>query len=228
MTDQLRKFRYYLEIISVPIFAWLVIHLAGHGAMLLKEGKHEHEEHGHDEHAHEVGLDLDFLLSTEVLAGLIALILFAWIWHRPAMKKLVPCSHDHCHHTAIWPHILASGAFVFHFFPESQIRYEILHDFDWSSVLNMVGAFGFLSHFAIDLILIFMLSQFWKKSWQRWTSGLLMLGVWALAFWVGERGGLHIEGIGEPIILIVSAFLLAMFVHKPEKPTLNCHDCCED
>jgi len=227
MKTSLRQFRYYLEILSVPIFAWLVIHLSGHGLMLLKGG--DHDEHGHeeahDEHGHEAGIDLEFLLSTEFLAGVLALILFAWIWHRPFMKKLVPCSHDKCHHTSIWPHLLASVAFVFHFFPESQIRYELLHDFDWSSILNIVGAFGFVSHFFIDLILILMLSQFWKEAWQRWVSGLSMLAVWALAFWVGERGGFHVEGLGEPIILIVSAFLLAMFIHKPEQPTPDCSDC---
>jgi len=225
MNQRLRKFRYYLEIISVPIFAWLVIHLAGHGMMLLKGGEHGHEDHGHDEHAHEAGINLEFFLSTEVLAGVVALLLFAWIWHRPLMKKLVPCSHDHCHHATIWPHILASVAFVFHFFPESKIRYELLHDFDWASIANIVGAIGFFSHFAVDLILMFMLSQFWAKRWQRWTSGVLMFATWVLAFRVGEKGGLPIEGIGEPIVLLISAFLLAMFVHMPEKPKLDCASC---
>ena len=168
----LTLYRYYLEILAVPVFAFLVIHLSGHGLMLLADLEHDHgshgahneevypdehhedeeghdghgdeEEHqdehegeqhhdedeheeshteevagGHESHGHGEGLSIEYLLSTEVLGGILALILFVWLWHLPGLKKLVPCSHDHCHHKTIWPHVAATVAFAFHWFPEA-------------------------------------------------------------------------------------------------------------
>lgn len=276
----LTHFRYYLEIISVPVFAFLVIHLAGHGLMLIKDPDHHHGSHGHEVHEnhegeteeahaedegeethsdendqhededheeeadhdeagmvhadddydehndeHQSPLSLEFLLSTEILGGILALILFIWVWHSPLMKRLVPCSHDHCHHKTIWPHLLATGAFVFHFFPESAVRYELLKDIDWQDLWNIAGVIGFASHFLVDLIIMVLLAIFWPQIWMRILSFVTIFFFWVLAFYIGEQGGFHLPGISEAIMLIASAFLLAMFVHKPHKPKPVCKNC---
>lgn len=276
----LPQLRYYLEIISVPVFAWLIIHLSGHGLMLLKDHDHNHSTHNehhvekqheektlkseaheadhdeheqdkheaetlisqedsdhedehestiaptdeHDDHGHGE-LSLDYLLSTEVLGGLLALLFFTWLWHQKPLKTLVPCSHDHCHHKTVWPHVAATIAFVFHWFPESAVRHELLHDFDWHSLANLAGAIGFASHFLVDFIVMILLITFWPQWWQRLALGAVMVVAWGGSFWLGENGGLGLEGVAEPIVLLVSAFLLAMFVHKPHKPEPVCKTC---
>jgi|GEM_PF-1293852 len=273
-------YRYYLEMLAVPVFAFLVIHLAGHALMLVADPEHDHgshgshqeevheegehhdeddenhkEEHddhleaehedeqhedeshedheghaegaanGHDDHGHGEGLSLEYFLSTEVLGGLLALILFAWLWHLPVLKKLVPCSHDHCHHKTVWPHVLATVAFAFHWFPEAQVRYELLSDFSQVNWLDIVAVIGFASHFLVDAIILILLVSFWPQLWQRLGLGILLAGVWATSFWVGHHGGFHLEGAAEPLVLLISAFLLTMFVHKPHKPEPACTSC---
>ena len=266
-------YRYYLEILAVPVFAFLVIHLSGHALMLVADPEHDHGSHanhaeeihedehgddqhdddheekeheieedhhdeedehneyqeaaagGHDDHGHGEGLSLTYLLSTEVLGGVLALILFAWLWHLPALKKLVPCSHDHCHHKTVWPHVAATVAFAFHWFPEAQVRYELLHDFSSVNWLDIVAVIGFASHFIVDAIILVLLVSFWPQMWQKLGLGFVLAAVWAASFWVGHNGGLHIEGAAEPLVLLVSAFLLAMFVHKPHKPEPACTSC---
>lgn len=224
----LASLRYYLELISVPVFAWLVIHLSGHGLMLLKEAEHGHEEAGHEaaetgEHA--FSLNLDFILSAEVLAGVLALVFFVWLWHRKPLKRFVPCSHDHCHHKSIWPHLLASVAFVFHWFPESTLRFELLNEFSAQSFANIVTALGFLSHFLVDIVVLVLLVTYWPHRWQKSLAFGIMLWFWVLSFWVGEKGGLNLTGAPEPMVMLISAFLLAMFVHKPHKPKPDCKTC---
>ena len=236
MLKFLPRFRYYLELISVPVFAFLVLHLGGHGLMLLKDSEHDHsdhDDHGHGAHEGESGhaehgfsLDLDFLLSTETLGGLLLLMAFVWCWHRPQLKKLVPCSHDHCHHKTAWPHLLASAAFVFHFFPESTIRHDIIQDLSLDSAISLAGAIGFLSHFFVDIIIMVLLSLFWEKSWQKLLSLGTIIAFWIWSFVIGASGGFHIEGMSEAVILILSAFLLAMFIHYPHKPVIEkCSTC---
>ncbi|NCP67323.1 hypothetical protein GW756_04445 [bacterium] len=243
--NKLPYFRYYLELISVPVFAWLVIHLSGHGLMLLKDSEHEHESHtateihqteagiteaeDHDDHSDEhlelELLDLDFWLSGEVLGGLLVLLLFVWVWHRRPLKRFVPCSHDHCHHKNIWPHLLASAAFVFHWFPESRLRFDLLSNFSAHNFESIVTAMGFLSHFMVDIMVMILLINYWPKRWQKSLALGLMLWFWVLSFWIGERGGLYLTGLSEPLVLLISAFLLAMFVHMPHKPKPVCKTC---
>jgi len=176
---KLPQLRYYLEIISVPVFAFLVVHLAGHGMMLLKDSHHSHEHETHNENL----LNFDFLFSAEILGGILALLFFIWIWHLPVMKKFVPCSHDHCHHLHIWGHLAATGAFLFHFFPESVIRYEMLQDFNWHNLLNVIGGIGFFSHFLVDIIVMFLLASFWKKPWQKFLSFGFIVSIFCFLYW---------------------------------------------
>jgi hypothetical protein len=181
----------------------------------------------HADHAHAAfsPLELDFWLSTEFLGGLLALIFFVWIWHRKPFKRFVPCSHDHCHHKTIWPHLLASVAFVFHWFPESRLRYDLLNSFSVHNFSDVLTALGFLSHFLVDIIVLVLLLTYWPKAWQKSLAFGIMLWFWVISFWVGEQGGLYLTGLSEPLILLFSAFLLAMFVHQPHKPAPECKTC---
>ena len=157
--------KYYLEIISIPIFAYLVFHLAGHSfAEFFTEG-HAHEEHAHGESK-----------ILEIAAGVFALIIFTLIWNTKKMKKFVPCTHTHCHNEKIFGHILASIILFSTSFPESAIRYNFIESFDFVSILSFVGAVAFTSHFFIDVIIIFLISSYWKNTWQKITSVILMIG----------------------------------------------------
>jgi hypothetical protein len=220
----LMLYRYWLEMLAVPMFAFLVIHLSGHGLMLLSDSEHVHE--GHDVET-EVSFGISSFLTVEVLGGILALIFFVWVWHRGFMKKFVPCSHDHCHHKTVWPHLLAALAFVFHFFPESEIRSEMMRDFDFHSLLSLSGLLGFFSHFLVDLIIAILLSSFWPKTWQKVSFFLALSACWILAFYWAESEIFHLEGLAEPVVLLLSAFLLSMFVHKPHKPKPVCTHCSD-
>ena len=267
----LSQLRFYLELISVPVFAWLVIHMSGHGLMLLKDPHHSHDHHaettyevhadenhteershedesheeehhgdehknthddhakesytGHDAHDHGAFIGLNYWLSAEVLGGILALVFFVWLWHTQYLKPFVPCSHDRCTHKAIWPHLFATVAFVFHWFPESKLRHDLLAEFNAHRAEDIITALGFASHFLVDVIVLILLSSFWPKLWQKLFSGGLLLVFWALSVWVGKKGGLALSGISEPVILIFSAFLLAMFVHRPHRPEPECATC---
>ena len=205
--------RYYLEIISVPIFGLLVLHLSKNGLEILWNPYFT---------------DANEAFFITYGGGLLALVFFIWVWHRPTMKILVPCSHDHCHHRTAWPHLLASSAFLLHLFPESDVRYEILENFTTDSLLSLASALGFASHFLVDVIVIVLLTSFWKKHWQKLLSLLIMIGIWVYSFWVGQQGGLALTGVSEPILLLVSAFLLTMFVHRPHKPKPVCKTCTHE
>ena len=84
--DKLANLRYYFEIISIPIFAYFVIHLVGHGFLSLQDVHHTHAHHG--DHA--------TFFSPDFFAGVAGLVVFTAIWNLKFMKKFVPCSHDHC------------------------------------------------------------------------------------------------------------------------------------
>lgn len=211
----LLKIRYYLEIIAVPAFIFLVIHMAGHGLTLFHEADHHHDE----------GFHLDHLWSAEFLFGLVFMFIFVGIWHLKFMKKLVPCSHDHCHHLSVWSHGAAILAFIFHFFPESAIRHDFMSSFEWTSVLSLAGGIAFFTHFLVDVIIMFLLSKYWKKTWQQGASFIIIVICWFASFWVGSHGGFHLPHWSEGMVMMVSAFLLAMFVHVPHKPVVECHSC---
>lgn len=194
--------------ISVPIFAFLVVHLSGHGMMLFLEEGHTHE---HDEHHL-----LDMIFNTEILSGILLLILFVWLWNRPGLKKWVPCCHTNCSHTSKISHIMATVAFCLHFFPEAGIRHEMFMDAFDGNTLHLIGAAGFLAHFLIDIIIAVILSSFWKKP-QAAFSFLIIAASWMTAFLNAENfSGIFSES-AEGVVFLVSAFLLAMFVHKPHR-----------
>ncbi len=241
------QFRYYLEIIALPAFIFLVIHLAGHGMMAFVEEGHHHGHHEvehHEEMHHEAGQEeevpheeehqelfdlhelIESFFTVEVLSGILLLLLFVWIWHRPAFKKWVPCQHEHCHHKLKIPHLLAIFALCLHFFPEAGVRHVLLEKvFATGSVENILGFVGFVAHFFVDVIIALVISLYWKTRCGFFLSFVGIAVVWILAFWVGGHVAENISHEAEGILFLVSAFLLAMFVHKPHKPVTECQDC---
>ncbi|MCF7917530.1 hypothetical protein K9L27_00805 [Candidatus Gracilibacteria bacterium] len=227
MRTFLFQIRYYLELIALPAFIFLVIHLSGHGLVALTEKNHDHEHH---EEIH-TGIDFDIhelaekILTVEILGGILLLIFFTWLWHRPNLKKWVPCNHDHCHHKPEIPHLLAIFALCLHFFPEAGIRYELLQKAFEGGILNILGLLGFGAHFLVDVIVAGLISSYWSTSWARWTSFGVIALVWLVALGVSESFMDTIPSSAEPILFLISAFLLSMFVHKPHKPIKECHHC---
>jgi len=207
--NTLFKIRYYLEIIALPAFVYLVAHLSGHGLTLLVSGDHEHNHH---EETHSL---IETIFSVEVLNGILALILFTWLWHRPNLKKWVPCNHDHCHGELPISHVLATVALCLHFFPEAAIRHELIDDYD--STLGLIGLVGFGAHFLVDIIVSVSLSSYWKTKKGFWISLGLITATWFAAFFFAESLLGHLPHSVEGILFVVSAFLLAMFIHKPHK-----------
>ena len=132
----LRTVRYWVEIFSLPFFIYLVIHLSGHGAVVLVDGDHEShdsfaesQEHHSDEASNYDDVELTHqkdmhhssgtqdvhseYISEELLFGTLFLLVFIWIWHRKGMRRLVPCTHEHCHsHILILVHVFAIFAFT--------------------------------------------------------------------------------------------------------------------
>jgi hypothetical protein len=195
--------------------------LGGHGlTSLIGTPEKLNSEHA-ETHIQTIEFDwheaVEWLISLETLSGIWLLAIFVWVWHRPKLKKLVPCSHDHCQHLAIWPHIFASMAFVFHFFPEAGIRQQLIANFQWGDFVTIAGLVGFLAHFFVDIVVIILLSSFWPEWWQKISSFTLLAGLWLLSFWVGTSFHWEELPVSEGVILLISAFLLAMFVHKPHK-----------
>lgn len=264
----LTKARFYLELIALPFFIYLVIHMGGHGLMLLVEPDHDHghhvesthheeephadevhredhEEEAHEEHENEAHQDDHDeahdeekhtdeehheehnehhpFINTEVLGGVLLLIFFAWIWHRPALRKWVPCIHECCDHDKVpWTHILATFAFVLHFFPEAEIRHNLLEGLSVESFITAAGLIAFAAHFLVDIIVGINLSLYWHRPIHTIVSFLVIVGAWVGAFMIGEHSSLEFHGTAEGILMLVSAFLLSMFVHKPHRTKPNC------
>ncbi len=228
MNQTLLKLRYYLEIIAVPVFVWLVAHLSGHGLMILLESGYDHAHH-HGRHEGRHGFDLpamlEFFLTVEVLSGVLILLLFTWLWHLPALKKWVPCSHEHCHGEVPISHTLAIVALCLHFFPEAGVRHELFHGMMSGEMISILGVIGFSAHFFIDVIVALMVSSYWKTKQGFALSFGSIAVVWLVAFFTAEPFVDHIPTSAEGILFLMSAFLLAMFVHKPHHPVLNCEGC---
>ena len=212
MSNALLRFRYYLEMIAVPVFLWLVIHMSGHGAILLGE----HHGHAHA-HSHEEAL-------IELVIGVVMALVFIWIWHRPKFKKWVPCSHDHCHDELPVPHILATAALCLHFFPESVIRGQLIEGAMEGQALQLVALIGFIAHFLIDVIVAIVLSSHWPTKSGFYWSLLVIAGAWTLAFYSAPDLMANTPAKMEGVLLLVGAFLLSMFIHKPHKPK-ECAKC---
>ncbi len=205
--------RYYLEIVSVPIFIFLTLHLINIFLSSFGSFSHDHD-HSHDNF---FSIIVDFFSLQNLLAILI-LGLFVNVWHNPKMKNFVPCSHSVCTHKEKIGHFLASLAFIFHLFPESIIRYQIISDFQTGDFLIILASVGFLTHFLIDIIIVFLLSSFfWRKNFQKLVSFFIFFIFWLFSLWVGKNGGMNLGNSLEPVLFLISAFLLSMFIHKPHK-----------
>lgn len=235
--------RFFFELLALPFFIFLVIHMAGHGAMLLFEGDEhnhsfEHEDEAvfvsemegvetlHDE-THQETHDFS-LLSEEGLFGLLFLLVFVWIWHRPTLHRWVPCAHEHCHTEKRLVHLLAIGAFCIHFFPEAGVRHELLDTFTTASFLSLAALFGFVSHFLVDLIVAVILASYFHKPAEQILALLLITALWILAYFSGSALFVWMSHGVESVIYLLGAFLLAMFIHLPHPPKKHCETCeCE-
>ncbi len=213
------RLRFLFELLALPFFIFLVIHLAGHGSMLFFDAEHEHTH----EHDHSV----EAFFSEEILFGILFLIIFVGIWSLPALKKWVPCRHEHCHTESSSPtHYLAIIAFCLHFFPEAGVRHEIFSSFSLSDFLSLSAAIGFFSHFLVDIIVAVLLVSYFSSRKKAVLTFAGIVLVWILAFFVGSRFFDLLPHLAEGFIFLLSAFLLAMFVHFPHFPKScgKCHD----
>jgi len=207
----LPRFRFFLELLALPFFIFLVAHLAGHGSMLLFESEHTH------------GASESFW-SEETLFGILFLVIFTGIWHLRAFRKWVPCQHEHCHIESSRAHFFAILAFCLHFFPEAGVRHELFSEFSANDALSISAMIGFVSHFLVDVIVaILLVSYFASRTKTLLTFGGIVLA-WILAFFVGARFSEVLPGSAESAIFLVSAFLLAMFIHLPHPPK-DCGKC---
>jgi len=212
------RLRYILEIIAFPAFAFLVVHLSGHGVTLFLEGENDHHEHG--------GEHIEDFFSFELLAGILLALLFAKIWSFPAFKKWVPCRHEHCQHAPSLPHIIATIAFCLHFFPEAIVRHALIENALQGEVISLISIIGFATHFLVDILVTFVLSFRWVKTTQKILSITFIVFLWGIAFWGSNHLNIEIlSPLGEGLLFLLSAFFLAMFLHKPHKPISHCHNC---
>jgi len=218
MKTSLLLTRYYLEILALPAFVFLVIHLSGHGIGILLFGEdHEHESTD--------TMAIQNLYSLEVLIGLFFLFLFTWLWHRPILKKWVPCTHEHCHSEYKTAHILAIVAFCIHFFPEAGVRKILLENAFSGEVISVLGIIAFAAHFLVDILVTISLSGYFPTQREKILSVMIIVVVWTLAFFSGEHFAENIPSAAEGVVFVFSAFLLAMFVHMPHKPVIRCETC---
>ncbi|MCF7812530.1 hypothetical protein K9M59_02960 [Candidatus Gracilibacteria bacterium] len=232
--NTLSRFRYWLEIIALPVFLFLVIHLAGHGITIFLQGESPSHDHVHhleesisaEDHGEKEPV-LEKFFNEEVLSGILLMILFVWIWHRPALKKWIPCAHDHCHHhhDGKTPHILAIVALCLHFFPEAGARQALLQNFHQGEIITLLGLIGFAAHFLVDVIVAVLISSYWKTFGRFWLSLGIITAFWFTALFFGQYIIHHIPPHAEGSLFLVSAFLLAMFIHMPHRPIQSCHHC---
>ena len=220
----LLQLRYWLEIVALPIFVFLVIHLAGEGFWSLLEGAHEHVSL-HEEESFRESL-LEFFWSKEVLVGVLLCLLFIRLWRKTFLKKWVPCAHEHCHHEVNKvPHVLAILVLCVHFFPEAGIRYSLLTEVQGGGFLNVLGVIGFLAHFLVDIIVMIFLSLYWKSRASSVISFFMIFFCWVVALLIGDQVISFFPESIEGGILLVGAFFLAMFIHMPHKPIASCKAC---
>ncbi len=202
------KIRYWLELIALPTFAFLVFHMTGHAIQDLVLEKLNNET---------------WKNFAENLAGIGLLIIFVWLWHRPFLKKWVPCSHTHCageKDSSAIPHLIAILTLCLHFFPEAAVREVLLKNFAEKEAF--VGLIGFISHFFVDVIVAVLISSYWQKPFQQIISFLFMAGIWILAYYTGQDFLNLIPEHWQGLLFLIGGFFLAMFVHMPHQPVSAC------
>lgn len=188
--------------------------------------KELHEELLHeDEHPFEISEIGHFFWNLEFTSGIFFLILFAWLWHQPSLRKWVPCTHEHCHSESQAAHILAIVAFCLHLFPEAGVRNALFDGAFGGEIIHALGWIAFAAHFLVDVIVILVLSSYFGTKKQFGLSLVVIAITWMVAFILGEQLTNNIPASAEAILFLVSAFLLAMFVHKPHRPVTECKTC---
>ncbi len=213
---KLQYVRYILEMIAFPFFAFLVFHFAAHGTKSLVTALNGQ----------------NFLENFEwfpMAMGIILLGLFFWAWQQPALKRLTPCAHEHCHPGTKYLHVFAIVAFCMHFFPEAILRHELIQNLfaenSSDKIIGFSALLGFATHFIIDVITAISLSSYWKENYQKILSILIIVGIWLAAFFLQTNIFHLFPAQFEGIILLLGAFVLAMFVHFPHKPITKCSSC---
>jgi hypothetical protein len=205
---KLIKIRYWLEMISSPVFAWLVIGMAGESLMIFLNNHFPDFINFPGKF-----LGISSISIFETIGGFLILLIFISLWRISFLQKLVPCNHSHCHHSISWSHFLATTAFIFHFLPESILRAELLQNITWNSWSEIIILIGFVGHFLIDILVIILLSNGWNKFSQKIIFFSLMIISWLfIAF-----ANFDFSFQDNEFIMIISAFLLTMFVHLPHK-----------
>ncbi len=212
MTIQpLRYTRYILEMIAFPFFLFLVFHFGAHGTGSFMKSFESTKT------------ILENFPAIKMIFGIFFLGLFTWIWHRPNFKRWIPCSHEQCKEGTQYLHALATLAFCLHFFPEAVIRHELFNSPD--VMISTAAYIGFFAHFIIDVVTGIMLSTYWKETYQKILSIIFIIGTWLTAFFLRTNIFDFFPHQLEGIVLILGAFLLAMFVHLPHKPVVKCGGC---
>jgi hypothetical protein len=185
--------------------------MAGHGIMTFFEGHHEHE------------IEESFF-SIETALGIGIAVIFIAIWQLPMMRKWVPCTHEHCHTEAKISHLAAIGALCFHFFPEAEVRSQLLSSFSWDNFLSIAGIIGFGAHFLVDVIVAIILSLYFQTPAKQLISFICISAVWFLALFSGDHLFHAIPESAEGLAFLFSAFVMAMFIHMPHK-VVHCGTC---
>ncbi len=210
MNHRFSILRSVLELITLIAFFYLVVHLNGHAILLLLD-------HGHADH-HHITETVSIVSHWEEWAwGIGISLLFIGIWQKTPLRHLIPCQHEHCHTEKPLSHLLAIGALCLHFFPEAGIRYSLLEtfSFQWESVLVLVG---FISHILVDILITFHLASYWNTLPKRILCVLFIGSIWGVAFFAHNWIDVIFSHTTEGLFLLISGFILSMFLHLPHKP----------
>lgn len=195
------------------------------GEQEISEAEDSHDEEAHAEYTKSMPKIVSAFFTVEVLSGILLLILFSWLWHRPALRRWVPCTHEHCHTESHAAHLLAVIAFCVHLFPEAGVRSVLFEEAFGGEVLHAFAILAFVAHFLVDVLVVGMLASYFSGAGQKALSILLIVTVWLLTFFTGEHIMNFVPLVAEGILFLVSAFLLSMFVHFPHRPVVECTDC---
>ena len=139
-------------------------------------------------------------------------------------KKWIPCRHEHCHIESSRAHYFAIAAFCIHFFPEAGVRHELFSEFSANAALSISAMIGFVSHFFVNIIVAILLVSYFSDKRKAFLTFGGIVFVWIVAFFVGIQFSEILPNTAESAIFLVSAFLLAMFVHVPHPPK-DCGKC---
>ncbi len=205
--------RYYLEIITVIAFSYIVIHMSGHGVMMLSEDHSHHISHNH-EHHEQISF-IGTIFETSIGIGISAL--FVWLWQGTKLKSIIPCREDNTLIRNKKSHIIAIIALCLHFIPESGVRHEVFDTYNQNEWMHILILIGFLAHIGIDIIIALHLSSYWGKKHERMLSFVGICIAWVLSIAFYEYVDISVSQIHEGVLLLFGGFILSMFIHMPHR-----------